>query len=79
MKTDYYFKYVVVDHIEHHFNSVLAAKKKAKQLDTKVSLCIFSKKNKNNEVYDEVEVTERTDLKKSKEALIRSFNKLTQS
>ena len=74
---EYYFKFVVADSVEHHFDSYFKAAKKAKQLDEKVSLCIFSRKNRYNEIYDEVIVADETNIEEAKELLIKSFIRLT--
>jgi len=76
-KAEFYFQYIVPDHEEHSYNSYEKAQKKAKKINQKVYLCIYSKQNRYNEVYDEEVVSSSKEIPKIKYSLIRVFKKLT--
>ena len=76
-KAEFYFKFIVPGFVESSYNSFEPAAKKAKKLNEKVFLCIYSENNIYGEVYDEEEITEISQIEPAKLALIKSFKKLT--
>ena len=74
---EHYFKYIVPNHYEEEYDTLAGAKHRATILHEKVYLCIFSKRNSYNEVYDEEIITKDSNIAEIKENLIRSFNNLT--
>lgn len=55
------------------------AEARAKELNEKVYLCIYSFHNIFGEVYDKEIVDENSNIEEIKEELIKSFNKLTKN
>ena len=75
----HYFKFVVPNHVEEHFDDVEEAKRRADELEESIFLQIFSKENLFGECYDEEELKEDSNIEELKEKLIKSFIKLTKN
>lgn len=75
MKTPYHFKLIVPCHYEKEFKKFSSAKKFAEKTGEKVYLQIYLHKNKANEPYNELVISNETEIELAKLQLIASIQK----
>lgn len=75
MKTPYYFKLSVPCHYEREFRKFSSAKKFAEKTGEKVYLIIYLHNNKAKESYNELVISNETEIEVAKLQLIASIQK----
>lgn len=74
-KQPFYFRFVVADHYSHEFRKFSPAQRFAKRIKEKIYLQIFLKSNTYNEPYDEVVISDISEVESAQQTLIANIQK----